>query len=129
MSAKDQKALEQLQISGEEFKRYVWPTIAYRVSSSQMNAEKFYSTSQKSSAAGLQSSLDLLGGQEWQLVSVSPGAEKKAAKDARLFDAPTLTIRNRAGEEKAVKLLGGVLEHNGSFKVTSYFVIPPRQQQ
>lgn len=90
LSAKDEKALGQLAITKDEFKKYVWPSIAMAVSNSttNMNADKFYAVYQNSSTLGLKKDLESFGESKWEVVSVAPGLIQKKSKDYTLFQAP-----------------------------------------
>ena len=121
IEAKDEKTLEQLAISKKEFKKYVWPTVAGRVSGSNMNAERFHTIYVKSSGVGLAENLSEFGGKRWEVVRVSLGAVRKEGKDYRLFLAPEVVVRDSGGQEQTVRLVGGLLEQAGSFKVTTYY--------
>ena len=122
IEAKDGQALERLTISKDDFRKHVWPSIAARVSSSNMNADSFYTMYLKSSGVGLAQTLSAIGGQKLELVRLSPGGVAHETKGARLYSAPEIVVRGADGKEHTVRPVGGVLEQAGSFKVTTYFV-------
>jgi hypothetical protein len=122
IEAKDEKALEHLTISKDEFKKYVWPVIASRVSGSNTTAENFYDIYARSSGVGVTQNLTDLGGKKFEIVKVSPGPIQKQTKDYRLFLAPEVVVRDSTGQERTVRPVGGLLEQGGSFKVTTYYL-------
>jgi hypothetical protein len=123
IAAKDQTAIKKLSIDQAEFKKYIWPGIAAQVSGSNMNAEKYYGVYAKSSEVGVKDAGDLLGQHKWEVVKVVAEPTRKG-KDYQLYGAPIVTIRDEAGQEKTLKLVGGLLERAGAFKVTTFYVSP-----
>jgi hypothetical protein len=124
LKAKDQQALETLTINAAEFKKYIWPTITTRVNSSgQMNAEKFYAIYRKSSDASLAQHLAEYGGKPYALVKVNTG-EQKQYKGYRLLPNPEITVRGESGEEKTLRLGSALLEHDGGYKLASFYRTP-----
>ena len=124
IAAKDETALKQLTISKDEFKKYVWPNVAARVSGAGMTADKFYGMYEQSSGAGLKQGIAQLGGQKMEVVKISPGAVQKQGKDYTLFLAPDVLVRGSDGTERSLRPVGGLLEQHGSLKVTTYFTSP-----
>ncbi len=123
LSAKDETAIKRLSIDQAEFKKYIWPTIAAQVSGANVNAEKYYAVYSRSSEVGVKEAGDLLGQHKWELVKVAAEPTRKG-KDYQLYGAPIVTVRDEAGQEKTLKLVGGLLERGGSFKVTTFYVSP-----
>ncbi len=123
LTAKDQQALESLRIDQSEFKKYIWPTVAGRVASGQVNADTFYTVYSRSSVAALEQHLAQHGGKKLELVKVSTGPEKQY-KGYRLLPNPELTVRSEGGQEHVLPLGSALLEHDGNVKVASYYRAP-----
>jgi hypothetical protein len=119
----NEKALSDLTISKEDFKKYVWPNIMTRVShpGDGMTPDKFYDTYKETSQVGIKQDSQQLGGTKWEVVKVTPGTIQKKAKDYTLFLAPEVVVRDPSGQQKTIHLVGGMLERAGELKVTSYF--------
>lgn len=120
---KDQAALGKLAIDQAEFKRYIWPGIASRVSGGNMNADKYFSVYQKSSQVGMTEGMESLSGHKWEVLKVSaePGAK---GKGYQVYNALVITLRDDSGKETSLRLIGGLLERDGDFKVTTFYVSP-----
>ena len=119
--AKDQPALLRLAIDRAEYKAYIWPRVS---ASTNAKFEKFYADHKQGSDFGLSDSLRRYGGQKWQLVKVNLGPAISQGKGYRVLSAPTVTVRSQDGAETAIRPVGGLVEHDGSFKVSTYFVRP-----
>ena len=122
--ANDQSALAKLSIDQSEFKKYVWPTLAAQMSGSNTNADKYYLTYQKVNQVGVTEATTELAGKKWEIVKVSLEPAKKKGKGYQIFGSPLITLRDGGGQEKSVRLVGGLLELDGVYKVTSYYVSP-----
>lgn len=127
LESKDQDALKQLAATKAEFKKYIWPDVATRVGGGDgnMNADKYYSLYyEKTNLVGLADRLTEFGGHKWHLVKLSFGSEAKQSKGFRLLSNPEVTVRNDSGQEKTARVAAGVLVHDGTCKVTSFYVRP-----
>ena len=124
LAANDQPALSKLSIDQSEFKKYVWPTLAAQMSGSNTSADKYYVTYQKVNQVGVTEATTELAGKKWEVVKVSLEPAKKKGKEYQLFGSPLITLRDDGGQEKSVRLVGGLLELDGAYKVTSYYVSP-----
>ena len=124
LAANDQPALSKLGIDQSEFKKYVWPTLAAQMSGSNTSADKYYVTYQKVNQVGVTEATTELAGKKWEVVKVSLEPAKKKGKGYQLFGSPLITLRDDGGQEKSVRLVGGLLELDGVYKVTSYYVSP-----
>jgi hypothetical protein len=122
IGAKDQTGLQQLSITQEEFKKYVWPTIVMKVSGQNTNAEKFFTLYQQSSGVGLTQDLTQLGGKKLEVIKVTPGTLQKKSKDYSLYGAPQVLVRDADGKEQTIQPVGGVLEQGGAVKVTTFYI-------
>ncbi len=123
---RDQAALGKLAIDQAEFKRYIWPSIARRVSGGNMNADKYFTVYQKSSQVGMTEGMESLGGHRWEVVKISaePGAK---GKGYQVYNAPVITLRDDGGKETSLRFIGGMLERDGAFKVTTFYVSPTQR--
>lgn len=124
LASNDQSALDKLTIDAAEFKKYVWPTIAARVSGSDMTADKYYTTYRKVNQLGISEARTALAGKKWEVVKISSEPAQKQGKGYQLLSAPLITLRDESGQEKTTRLLGGLLERDGAYKVTNYYVSP-----
>jgi hypothetical protein len=50
--------------------------------------------------------------------------EKPTPQRYELRDGPNVTIRNDDGHEQVIQLIGGMLQHDGVWRVTTYRVAP-----
>jgi len=122
LESKDRHVLEQLVVTQAEFRKYVWPSIADEAGNGKMDAEGYYLIYALSSRAGLSDRLAELGGRKWQLVGLVFATNTKPTKGYRLLLRPQVKIRDASGQEKTIPLISGVLEHNGTCKVMSFYV-------
>jgi hypothetical protein len=124
LAANDQPALNKLVIDQSEFKKYVWPTFAARMSGSNIGADQYYQTFQKVSQVGIAGAGTTLAGRKWEVVKVSLEPPQRKGKGFQLFGPPLVALRDENGQEKTVRLVGGLLERDGTYKVTTYYVSP-----
>ena len=129
LAANDQPALSKLSIDQSEFKKYVWPTLAMQMSGSNTSADKYYVTYQKVNQVGITRKQHPLAGKKWEVVKVNLGPPQRKSKGFQLFGAPSVTLRDESGQEKTMRLVGGLLERDGAYKVTSYYVILLKSQE
>ncbi len=127
LGTKDQVTLSKLSIDQAEFKKYIWPALAVQMIGSNTNAEKYYPTYEKVSEVGITEANTTLDGKKWELVKVSMDPVQRKGKGFQVFGPPTLTLRDESGQEKTVMIIGGLLERDGTYKVTSYYVSPSRR--
>ena len=124
LATNDQAALNKISIDQSEFKKYVWPALAMQMSGSNTSADKYYPTYQKVSQVGITESNTALAGKKWEVVKVNLGPPQRKSKGFQLFGAPSVTLRDESGQERTMRLVGGLLELDGAYKVTSYYVSP-----
>ncbi len=127
LAANDQPTLTKLSIDQSEFKKYVWPRLATQMSGTNTNADKYYTTFQKVSQVGVTEANTALGGKKWEVVKVDLESVQRKGKDFQLLGPPSVTLRDESGQEKTVKILGGLLERDGAYKVTTYYVSPSQR--
>jgi len=68
-----------------------------------------------------------LGGQKWEVVKVDLPPAQRKGKGFQVFGPPTLTLRDEHGQEKTMKIVGGLLERDDAYKVTTYYVSPSQR--
>ena len=124
LAGNDQAALTKLSIDQPEFKKYLWPAFAMNLSTSNMSADKYYPTYQKANQAGIAETSTILAGKKWQVVKVDLQPAPRRGKGFQIYGPPLVTLRDEGGQEKTVKLVGGLLERDGVHKVTTFYVSP-----
>jgi hypothetical protein len=82
---------------------------------------------EQGNAAGITSALKEFGGQKLEFVGVSAGTPIKQTKAYRLLSPPTVTVKDGSGQEKALKLSGPVIEHDGIYQIATFAVTPAQQ--
>jgi hypothetical protein len=127
LASNDRPALNKLSIDQSEFKKYMWPAFATQMSGSNTSADKYYPTFQKVSQAGITETSAMLAGKKWELVKVSLEQVQRKGKGFRVLGPPLVILRDESGQEKTVKVVGGLLERDGTYKVTSYYVSPSQR--
>jgi len=125
--ANDQPTLNKLTIDQSEFKRYVWPRLAAQMSGSNTSADKYYLTYQKVNQVGISEANTTLAGKKWEVVKVDLESPQRKGKGFQLYGPPLVTLRDENGQEKTMKLVGGLLERDGAYKVTTYYVSPSQR--
>jgi hypothetical protein len=124
LAANDQPALSKLSIDQSEFKKYVRPALAAQMSGSNTSADKYYPTYQKVSQVGIAEAATALAGKKWEVVKVNLEPAQRKGKGFQVFGAPLLTLRDEGGQAKTVRVVGGLLEREGAYKVITYYVSP-----
>lgn len=127
LTGKDEAMLAKLSIDQVEFKKYMWPSLAAQMTGTNTNADKYYVTYQKVSQVGVTEANGALGGQKWDVVKVDLPPAQRKGKGYHVFGPPTVTLRDEHGQEKTVKIVGGLLERDGTYKVTTYYVSPSQR--
>jgi hypothetical protein len=124
LEQKDEQALAKLSISEDEYRRYIWPAVSAGNPAARL--DRFYQMYRQGSATGLAAAMKQLGGRKLQLVNITPGAPIRQTRAYRLLAGPAVSVRDSNGQETTVRLPGAVLEHEGTSKVSTYFVTPAR---
>ena len=89
-----------------------------------MSADKYYPTYQKANQVGITEASTILAGKKWEVVKVDLQPAQRKGKGFQVFGSPLVTLRDDSGQEKNVRLVGGLLERDGVYKVTTYYVSP-----
>lgn len=124
LETRNTESLKALALSQDEIKRFVWPAVSVNMTGAGMNADKFAAGYETSNQLGLTSALSEFGGKKLELVKVEMPAPQKKSGTTTLFPAPSIRVRDESGQEKTVRIVGGILDQNGSYKVTTYYVSP-----
>ena len=124
LAGNDQAGLTKLTIDQPEFKKYLWPALAMNMSTSNMSADKYYPMYQKANQAGIAEASTILAGKKWQVVNVDLQPAQRKGKGFQVLGPPLVTLRDESGQEKTVKLVGGLLERDGVYQVTTFYVNP-----
>jgi len=127
LGTNDQAALSKLSIDQSEFKKYMWPVLAVNMSGSNTSADKYYPTFQKVSQVGVDEAKSALAGKNWAVVKVSLEPPQRKGKGFQILGPPLITLRDEGGQEKTSRLVGGLLEREGVYRVTSYYVSPSQR--
>ena len=123
--AKDTAQLKTLSAPEADVKKFIWPAVASRMApGGTMDGKKFVSMYLTNSNAAINEQLAKVGGKTLELVKVAVGEPTKQTKNYRLLPGPVTTVRDEAGKEQELKLVGGILETNSDFKVATYYVSP-----
>lgn len=125
LETKDQATLEKLAITEDGYQKYIWPGIASRTPGA--NEKKFYGMFEQGNLAGITSALKEFGGQKLEFVRVSASTSIRQTKAYRLLAAPTVTVKDGSGQEKALKLSGPVIEHDGVYQIATFAITPAQQ--
>ena len=94
------------------------------MSGSNISADKYYPTYRKVSQVGIAEANTTLAEKKWEVVKVNLETPQRKGKGFQLFGAPLVTLREEGGPEKTVRFVGGLLERDGAYKVTTYYVSP-----
>ncbi len=117
---KDSAALQQLTITPEEFKKFVWPS--FNPPPTGTNAEKYYKLYSASNGVGIDEYLKQYGGRKVEVLKVTLNPPSKKSKNYTLAPGAQIALRDDSGQEKTVRMLGTVLERDGRYKVATYYV-------
>ena len=118
----DQSALSHLTLNEAEYEAYVRPKVSANNPGAKLT--KFYTLYRQISNGGLTEGLKRYGGRRLQLVKLKLGPAISQGKHYRLLSAAVVTVRDSDGIEKRIRPVGALLEHDGAFKVSTYFVTP-----
>ena len=58
------------------------------------------------------------------MVKVDLQPAQRKGKGFQVYGPPLVTLRDESGQQKTVKLVGGLLERDGVHKVTTFYVNP-----
>ena len=129
LETNDTQALKAASISKGEFNRFLWPSVRRTVTLMGMTADTFYSMCRRESDAALARMLVDFKGREAKIVRIDdlvPERHPKRRRHYRAYYGPAVTIR-LGDTEKSVHLVGGIIEHDGIFKVTTYSLSPDQK--
>ncbi len=135
LEGRDQEALATLTITKAEFKEYVWPTLVLtRLTGDEKDLDRFYSQYRTESDAAMASLLQHYAGQKLRVVRIAiltdrvvPSKKKKEKPTPQRYEllgGPNVTVRHEDGHEEVIRLVGGLLQHDGIWHVTTYEMAP-----
>lgn len=132
LELKDEAQLKSLAISKQDFKKFIWPSVGRTVVAKLgINAETLYAMSVSESEIGLASILKEFGGRKYELLHVASLTVERHPIRRKKFNAysgPAVTIRDDAGNERTVHVVGGIVEFGGVYKVSTYSLAPDQRQ-
>ena len=119
-------------INEADFMRSVWPQLRLlHQAGAETNPSKFYGDYRKQSDVGAEELVREYGGRNLRIarVAVLVGSvlPKPPKRDFELRDGPNVFVRDERGEEQMIRLVGGMLEHDGYLRVTSYHLCPEQR--
>jgi hypothetical protein len=117
---KDIATLEQLELTKEEFKRFIWPHVPWSNPETNMPFEYYWRDIHQKSTWALRRVLVQNGGKKYDLIRVYFAKGVRDYNHARLYRDTRLVVKDEAGEEKELNIFGSVLELNGAYKILSY---------
>jgi hypothetical protein len=127
LELRNEHTLKALAITKADFKRFVWPSLSRTLLRLGMNVDTFYLTTVKESESGLASTLSAWGGRKMEVIEVAeltPERHPTRRKRFRAFSGPAVTIRDESGQQRTLHLVGGIIELDGVYKVSTYSLAP-----
>ena len=109
----------------------MWPSLSRTVPKLGINVDTFFSMSLKESESGLASTLSALGGRKLEVIEVAeltPERHPIRRKRFRAFSGPAVTIRDESGQQRTLHLVGGIIDLDGVYKVSTYSLAPDQTQ-
>ncbi len=121
LNEKDSDALRALTISEREYKDRFFPVTVNHPAGLGLGADLAWAELHGESSGDMQSALERYGGQGLAFVRVDVD-EVVSRPKAKLHRSPTLIVRDAAGVEQTLVMLGSILEHtpSGGFKVLAF---------
>lgn len=120
---KDTAALNDLAVTESEFKQSVWPLLTL-VRGSRTATSYFKDVYDPTSRQVAKNLIAQYGGQTLQLVKITPGEPRQVKSGYRVYPSVEVALRDESGQVKPVKLFGSMVEHDGHFKVGTYYAHP-----
>lgn len=77
-----------------------------------------------SSGIGIDGYLKQYGGRKVEVLKVALHPPARQTKNYRILPGAQVTLRDETGHENTVQMLGHILEHDGRYKVATYYVRP-----
>jgi hypothetical protein len=114
------KAMQELSLSKEEFRRFVWPELPVSNPKTNVSLDFVWNDVYFRSMARMQASFNRLKGRNLKLVRVEHRGKVVEYKSHHAYQDMEVTIREAGGEEMSYPLFGTLIEMDGLWKVYSY---------
>ena len=121
IQARDRARLDGLALSQQEFKDHVWPSLPAARPERNLPFSYVWGDLQQKSGLSLSSMLHAHGGHRYDLVGVS-FEDVTPYAGYRVHRKATFRVRNAAGTDAEVRVIGSMIEKDGGWKVFSYVV-------
>lgn len=119
LSLNDAKAIQSLRLTKQEFCEYVWPELpASQVPN--VTCDWAWGQATLKSDGGLSELMPAHGGKGYELVKVRFAGGTEEHYTYRIHKDTRLTLKDRNGAQREVKILGSMLELDGKYKLFSY---------
>ncbi|HVF88722.1 MAG TPA: hypothetical protein VNH22_01570 [Blastocatellia bacterium] len=119
LAGNDVKAIQSLRLTKREFCEYVWPELpASQVPN--LTCDWAWEQATLKSDGGLGELLSPHGGMRYELVQVRFAGGVEEHYTFRIHKDTRLTLKDRNGTRKEVKILGSMLELDGKYKLFSF---------
>jgi len=116
---KDTKAIQSLRLTKREFCEYVWPELpASRIPN--VTCDWAWDQATLKSDGGLSELMSPHGGRRYELVHVRFAGGTEEHYTYRIHKDTRLTLKDKNGAQKEVKILGSMLELDGKYKLFSF---------
>lgn len=122
LAAQDQDRLLTLSVTEAEFRTAVWPHLPASAPDVGMPVSYIWEDTSRRSRGELRQILREEGGRSLQLEDVTFGGPPRDYGPFRVYPDTRVTVRDRDGEVRTLRLFGSMLETNGAWKVFSYIV-------
>jgi len=117
----DRGGLEALAVSETEFRDQVWPQLPAARPERNLPFSYVWGDLRQKSAGALNNTLVRVGGQRYELVSVSFSG-RTDYDTYTVHREATFRVRESAGEQTDLRVCGSMIEKDGAWKVFSYVV-------
>jgi hypothetical protein len=118
---KDAAALEALALSETEFRDHVWPELPAARPERNLPFSYVWGDLRQKSRIRRAATLEEHGGRHYELLGVRFDA-KTDYESYRVHRAATFRVRDAAGMERELRVIGSMIEKEGVWKVFSYVV-------
>jgi len=122
LAARDQARLEALSVTEAEFRKAIWPYLPASAPDVGMPASYVWEDTSRRSRGELAQVLLEEGGRTLELEAVTFSGPARDYGPFRIYPEARLTVRDRDGERRVVRLFGSMVEADGAWKVYSYIL-------
>lgn len=119
--ARDRARLEGLALSGQEFEVHVWPALPAARPERNLPLSYVWGDLSQKSRLSLLSMMKAHGGKRYTLLGVSFDGTTAYA-GYRVHRKATFSVRDSAGADIKIRVIGSMIEKDGAWKVFSYVV-------